>query len=270
MENLTTLDTLSYIGDVSYDLARLLGLMALLVVFFGLVYYFGKLSKEKYVLKKYGRFETDLTNHAAGLVITLFLLFSSLILIAGFINQSLPPEITDLDIALVLIWVLIGTVLSIILLSFLNERIPQPDSISSSVLSSFFTITIIILFGFIALFIAVFILKKFPEFILQNVVTSTFLLISLILGGAFYSGRTAPHKRPMVLIYLENGETLNGLSLYQTTDVDYRFVKQDEKGKIQKEVVIPISNVKKIVYKDSKESVSGKKKEDKNSEDQGD
>src|SRR3989304_8475111 len=58
-------------SDAAYSVGRLL---ALFVILFGLIDYYGKLSREKYKLKKPSRIETDLKIYARGLAFLIVLL----------------------------------------------------------------------------------------------------------------------------------------------------------------------------------------------------
>lgn len=233
-----SLDVISNIGDVAYIVTRLIALIA---IFFGLIFYFGRLSKENYTLKKYSKFETDLKNYAVGLVITLAIIFISSVLFVTLFDITIPSD-TSASLLLI-IWMLIWMSIYLLILD-------QVNGIKSSIIN----VVSSVIWFFVCVGIPFFIIITYQDSLLVPIIISILLFGVAICGFVFYSGKTSPiTKHDLVIHTIERGPPLQDLTLYQTTDVDYRFVKLDDEGKIIKEVVIPISQVKQIVYEKPEE-----------------
>lgn len=256
--NLTiSLSTVIEVSDATYGIARV---FVLAIIFFGLLYYLGKLSREGYRLKKPSRFETDLRNYAVGLLITLTLVTMIVIIV-----QNVPPEILSSPTVLGILGLVEWALLISALFIYLYSKEPRQaikktirEKLKESIIFGFsFGLILFALFVLLVLIIPILIIVLYPNQLLFSVYLD---LLIVLIACPLLIGRLTPPEERRVSVYLtDTTEPLENLVLYQTTDVDYRFKKGNE------EIVIPISRVQKIVYKtppkEEQKSVSSDEKQ---------
>ncbi len=231
-------EVVKYWSDAAYSVGRLLVLLA---IFFGLLYYLGKLLKEPYKLKKPSRFEIDPKNFAWGLGF-LIILLTMVVMITPSVKRETAQIPVFIGFLGVVEWVLLFVTSFVYVRTYPKGPIQTNKGLLRESIVFGFSFGLFFLFMFFLLvFIIPILAIIFPN--QQQLLLYLGILIVLV-ANPFLIGALTRLSEPEVSVYLsDSSEPLENLILYQTTDVDYRFKKRNE------EIMIPISQVQKIVYK---------------------
>ena len=223
---------LEIIGQEISIIYQIGGIILGFFLIIGAIFYFGTFSNkgEFYELKSY---EFKMLLLFFGTFNFMFLLF---IIIGVFISNNFEGYSVYSLNSIIILFV---TVMSILYISLLNRKRLFVKS------KRIRTIISIIIFYLISLLLIRYSLHKpLIQYSILLLLLISFLYYILDIG--IYAGKKSIENSSKVTVIATNGEVIENLKLYQTTNADYRFIRNKGEDN-EEEIIIPIDKVIRII-----------------------
>jgi len=236
---------ISTIGDIADIIYKLLIIFVGVALTIGYIYYLGEQTKRKFKLEKKSSFFAKIRIAMIGgfLSIISFILFSYLI-ITGPLKYSFTDFIESLVNStdyknLIILTSMIFTFPNSAIISYiiLNFRCKEKNMVSKVLISHVIGASVTIIWAVVSSFF-------YGPVIVHILIFLIILFFFLVPFGIFLLGFSTNLPTKKVDVITKTGDDKYNLNLYQTTSTDYRLI--DDDGN---EYIIPISNVKMLVYK---------------------